>query len=99
VPPEGHRDRNNEETEMEHLKIVDQSMLGARVYTADRSDLGTVKEVREGSFKVDAPARSDYWLPESEVESATARKVILRFAVDLLDEHSTHEPKALPVAE
>ncbi len=84
---------------MEHLKIVDPSMLGARVYTADRADLGTVKEVRDGSFKVNAPARSDYWLPGLQVESATSREVILRFAADLLDEHSSHEPKALQGAE
>ncbi len=36
--------------------------IGAEVYTADGSKLGTIKEVQGLYFKVDAPMQPDYWL-------------------------------------
>jgi hypothetical protein len=81
-----------EDSVAEHLKIVDAQMVGARVYTRDRADLGTVKEVRGGAFKVNAPARIDYWLSATDVQSATPHQVVLPFIADNLDDHTVHEP-------
>ncbi len=77
----------------EHLKIVQEQMIGARVYTRDRANLGTVKEVRGGAIKVNAPAQTDYWLSATEVQSAAKHEVILPFSADTLDDHIIDAPK------
>lgn len=43
---------------------------GYAVFTTGGDELGRVKEVRDGAFKVDAPWKGDYWLPLDMVLSA-----------------------------
>lgn len=42
---------------------------GYAVFTVDGDELGRVKEVRDGAFKIDAPWKGDYWLPVDMVIS------------------------------
>ncbi|MEX0783612.1 MAG: hypothetical protein WD557_13290 [Dehalococcoidia bacterium] len=51
--------------------------VGARVVTADGIELGTVKEVAEGDFKVDVRHHADYWLDHEIVVEATNEVVSL----------------------
>jgi hypothetical protein len=46
--------------------------VGARVVTADGEQLGKVKEVVGGCFKVDASMQPDYWLGSDCIASASA---------------------------
>jgi hypothetical protein len=41
--------------------------LGEPVYTLDNKRLGTVKDVNETHFKVDAKFRKDYWLSRDRI--------------------------------
>lgn len=42
---------------------------GYPVFTIDDSELGRIKDVRDNAFKIDAPWRPDYWLPQDMVLS------------------------------
>jgi hypothetical protein len=59
--------------------------VGARVVTADGEQLGTVKEVAGGCFKVDASMQPDYWLGSDCIASATPSDVRLSITQDQLD--------------
>lgn len=50
---------------------------GLPVYTSDNHQIGTVKEVAERAFKVDAPMRPDYWLRREAVLSFSSERVTL----------------------
>jgi hypothetical protein len=54
-------------------------VVGAAVYTADGTKLGTVKEIAHSSFKVDARLQPDYWLASAGVVWATGDRVQLSF--------------------
>jgi hypothetical protein len=59
--------------------------LGARVLTADGGELGTVKETRNDSFKIDAAMKPDYWLSCDFIQNSTANTVQLSVTEDRLD--------------
>jgi hypothetical protein len=59
--------------------------IGARVFTADGQDLGTVKENSSDSFKVDAAMKPDYWLACDFIQDSTASTVQLSVTKDRLD--------------
>jgi hypothetical protein len=52
---------------------------GAKVFTADAKSLGTVVEVGDVSFKVDAPRKPDFWLGRDYVIEATSERVSMSF--------------------
>lgn len=61
--------------------MVAQSMSGSlkegmAVYDADGTELGTVKEIRGDSFKVNAPMQPDYWLRIDSVSMSGGRVVV-----------------------
>jgi len=58
--------------------------VGARVITADRQDLGKVKEISGDCFKVDAPLQQDYWLGSNCIASSPGNEVRLSFIKDTL---------------
>jgi hypothetical protein len=59
--------------------------VGARVITADGEDLGTVKETRSVSFKVDAAMKPDYWLSCNYIEDSTPSGIKLAVTKDSLE--------------
>ena len=59
--------------------------VGAHVITADGEDLGTVKETKGDSFKVDAAMKPDYWLNCNFIQNSTANSVELTVTKDRLD--------------
>jgi hypothetical protein len=65
---------------------------GRAVYSQDGHELGTVKEVRGGLIKIDAPLQPDYWLRRSDVLSYTNERVTFSFDRSALDTHKHHEP-------
>ena len=56
--------------------------VGARVLTSDGEELGVVKEVVAGCFKVNASMQPDYWLGEDCIASATSNDVRLSITQD-----------------
>jgi len=56
--------------------------VGAHVLTADGKELGTVKEIAGGCFKLDVPLQPDYWLATDTIASSNADEVHLRFMKD-----------------
>ena len=67
--------------------------VGARVTTADGDELGTVKEVSGGCFKVDAPMQPDYWLASDCIADAAAGGVRLRISKDQLSDAKLEGPE------
>ena len=65
---------------------------GVEIFTADNERIGKVREVRGGSFKVDAPMQPDYWLPTRVVASTTADRVMMNFTHDHLGDFKSQEP-------
>jgi Uncharacterized protein conserved in bacteria (DUF2171) len=68
--------------------------VGAEVFTADGERLGEIKEVRQGSFKVNAAMQPDYWLPVHSIASTTGNRVTLSFGNDRLGDYKSNEPLA-----
>jgi hypothetical protein len=66
---------------------------GRAVYTQDGHELGTVKEVRGGYVKIDAPLQPDFWLPRSDVLSFTNERVTFSFSRDDVDGHKQQVPE------
>jgi hypothetical protein len=58
--------------------------VGARVITADRQSLGTVKEVDGDCFKVSVPLQPDYWFSASTIASTPGNEVRMIFIKDNL---------------
>ena len=68
--------------------------IDAEVFTRDHDKLGTVREVRGDSFKVDVSMQPDYWLPLSCVSTVSGNEVLLDFDKDRLGDHKLSEPRA-----
>jgi hypothetical protein len=69
-------------------------MLGAPVRTSDGKELGKVKEVVGGCFKVDAPMQPDYWLAIDTVTGNSSDGGInLRFDRKQLEEAKQEGPE------
>lgn len=68
--------------------------VGNPVHTSDGKDLGKVKEIVGGCFKVDAPMQPDYWLATDAVTgSSTDGGVTVRFTKDQLGEAKQEGPE------
>jgi hypothetical protein len=67
-------------------------VIGARVFTTDGDELGKVKEVVGGAFKVDAAMQPDYWLPSDCVSSTTTSEVRLNITKDRLGDAKVEAP-------
>jgi len=77
--------------------VIDESMIGAPVVDRDGHQVGTVKEIEESAFKVDAPLAFDYWLHFDGVQSASIDGVVMSVDADRLDEFKLDSPKdAIP---
>jgi hypothetical protein len=67
--------------------------IGTPVYSRDGDELGTVKEVRTTAFKVDAPAKPDYWLPTECLSTAsTAGRLVVEADTDRLGDLKMAKP-------
>ena len=67
--------------------------IGTPVCTRDGDELGTVKEVRSTAFKVDAPAKPDYWLPTHCLSSAsTASRLFVEADKNRIGDLKVDEP-------
>lgn len=61
--------------------------IGCKVVSLDGARLGEVKEIRAGSFKVDAPMQRDYWLEQTCITSSAADCVTVSFPESELESH------------
>jgi len=65
---------------------------GIEHFTSDGERRGKVSEVKDASFKVDAPFKPDFWLPLNMVASVTADRVLVSFPKEQLDHYKSNEP-------
>lgn len=64
-----------------------EAAMDVPVYTCDGHLLGAVKEAGERFFKMDAPGRLDYWLPNDTIGHFDADRITVTFAYNELDRH------------
>lgn len=67
--------------------------VGARIVTSDGEELGTVKEVAGGCFKVDASMQPDYWLGGDCIVGATGGVVRLGLTEEQIDGAKVDAPE------
>jgi hypothetical protein len=72
--------------------------VGKDLYTHDGDHLGTVKEIRGGLVKVDAPLQPDYWLSASAIDQPLGNDLYVTFTKDQLGTYKVDAPIA-PVGE
>ncbi len=65
---------------------------GTPVFTMDGDKIGTIKEVRDRFFKVDASMQSDYWLATDCIRTASASQVQLSFDKGHLGDYKVDGP-------
>jgi hypothetical protein len=70
---------------------------GLPVYTLDNKRLGTVKEVEDGAFKVDARFRKDYWLATGQVAYVDEHCVGMLFRTDESELYKLQTPTDDPL--
>jgi hypothetical protein len=68
--------------------------IDAEICTSDGDKIGTVREVHDDFFKVDAAMQPDYWLPMHCISSVSGNRVFLTFHKDHLGEYKTDNPLA-----
>jgi hypothetical protein len=68
--------------------------VGAEVYTSDGDKIGEVREVQQGSFKVNAAMQPDYWLSIHTVASTDGNRVTLGFDKNGIGDYKSSEPLA-----
>jgi hypothetical protein len=66
-------------------------VLGCTVLSSDGQVLGKVKELGEGSFKVDVSMGRDYWLTETHIDSIDEGGLVVDFQKDWLDQYKQDE--------
>ena len=72
---------------------IEQTMVGAPIFTQDGSQIGKVKEVHGQFFKVDAPMQPDFWLSEEHLASGSGGEVRLAFSEDRLGDYKLGDPE------
>lgn len=65
---------------------------GTPVFAMDGDKIGTIKEVRDRFFKVDASMQPDYWLATDCIRTASASQVQLAFDKDHLGDYKVDGP-------
>jgi len=71
---------------------IDETMIGMPVVDANGDQLGRVKEVGAGAFKVDAPMAFDYWLSDTSIGNTSGGMVLLNVDHGHLDEYKVDRP-------
>lgn len=61
--------------------------IGCKVVSSDGAHLGEVKEIRAGSFKVNAPMQRDYWLEQTCISASRDDCVTVGFPQSELESH------------
>lgn len=65
---------------------------GWTVFTCDGDELGKVKDVAAGFFKVDVRMAPDYWLQTQFIRECAAGRVTMEFSKDLADDYKVKNP-------
>ncbi len=73
--------------------------LGAKVFTRDGAEVGTVKEVGPHFFKVEVSMRPDFWLQNQFIEATWDGGVRMEFDESLLDDYKVSKPEDAVVAQ
>ena len=76
---------------------LDATMIGIPIFTHDDAQIGTLKEIRGGYFKVDAPLQPDYWLGEDVLASATGSELRSTLTEDRVSDFRLGNPE--PVSD
>jgi hypothetical protein len=74
---------------------LDETMIGIPIFTRDDSQIGTLKEIHRGYFKVDAPFQPDYWLSDDHLTSASGNELRLAFTEDQVGDYRLGHPEEI----
>jgi len=74
---------------------IDDTMIGIPVVDANGDQLGRVKEVGNGCFKVDAPMAFDYWLSDTCIDSTSDGMLLLNVDHGHLGEYKLDGPTGM----
>jgi hypothetical protein len=74
-------------------------MVGCTVFTRDDEELGTVKDVGTGVFKVEAAMQPDYWLSTGHIAANAPGRLVLTFDKDQLGDFKLANPDEAVTAE
>jgi len=72
---------------------IEQTMIGAPVFTQDGSQVGKVKEIHGAFFKVDAPFQPDFWLSQDHIGTGSTDELRLSFSEDRLADYKLGDPE------
>ncbi len=68
-------------------------LVGAPVFSFDGYQVGSVKDMSDACFKVNAPMQRDYWLSRDCVASVVGGAVWLSISRDQLRAAKVHRPE------
>jgi hypothetical protein len=74
-------------------------MVGCTVFSRDGEELGMVKDVGTGVFKVDAAMQPDYWLSTGHIASNAPNRLVLTFDEDQLGDYQLDNPDDMRTTE
>ncbi len=80
------------------LGLGERVAVGWSVFTKDGQELGTVKEIWGGYFRVDAPHHPDYWLQTQAVQASRDGQVTVEFDRDALGDYQVEHLPDYPAS-
>ena len=79
------------------MTMYDTPSIGTPVMTADGQELGKVKEVTGGCFKIDAPMAPDYWLGSDLARERVGGVIKLSISKEMLSDVKMDAPDHMGV--
>lgn len=76
------------------MQQVREPIVDTPVFSLDGQQVGYVKEMHGGYFKLDVPMAKDYWLSTVYIADSTLDRVSLSLRKDEMDEHRLSAPGA-----
>ncbi len=76
------------------MQQVREPIVDTPVFSRDGDQIGFVREIHGGYFKIDAPMAKDYWLSTVYIADSTLDRVSLTLNKGEIDEHRLDAPGA-----
>ena len=76
------------------MQQVREPIVDTPVFSQDGHQVGFVKEIHGGYFKLDVPMAKDYWLSTIYIADSSLDRVNLNLKKDEMDEHRLSAPGA-----
>ncbi len=74
------------------ISKVREPVVDTPVYSSDGQQVGYIREIHGGYFKLDVPMARDYWLSNTYISESTLDRVTLSLRKSEMDEHRLTAP-------